>query len=200
MSASLLKRCRGQLQFNTPPWSTWTKLNWSGSFGLTRHQLSFRSPLHWSPPDSSSRGCRLQSVCRCQTCRWSGAFCWHQNLQASRFLLNPAGCWHLKATVDMKHANITCQYSSSTHSKNQESHYKTLNVFFLQSMMFQYLQLNRTTFDVPVYNHVAVQIGHAFQDLPCVLAGDIFCQGPIGLQLIFDRTLTGRNRRLTSHR
>lgn len=62
-------------------------------------------------------------------------------------------------------------------------------------MMFQYLQLNRNTFDVPVYNHVAVQIGHAFQYLPCVLAGDIFCQGPIGLQLIFDRTLTGRNHR-----
>lgn len=47
--------------------------------------------------------------------------------------------------------------------------------------MLKPLWLNWTTFDVPVYDHVAVQIGHALQDLSCVLPGHIFCQCPVGL-------------------
>ncbi len=42
-------------------------------------------------------------------------------------------------------------------------------------------KLYNTTFDVPVHDHVAVQIGHALQDLSCVLPGHIFCQCPVGL-------------------
>lgn len=45
------------------------------------------------------------------------------------------------------------------------------------------------TFDVPVDDHVAVQVGHAFQDLPRVLPGHVFRQGAVGLQLVFDGTL-----------
>lgn len=45
------------------------------------------------------------------------------------------------------------------------------------------------TFDVPVDDHVAVQVGHAFQDLPRVLPGHIFRQRTVGLQLVLDRTL-----------
>lgn len=45
------------------------------------------------------------------------------------------------------------------------------------------------TFDVPVDDHVAVQVGHAFQDLPRVLPGHIFRQCTVGLQLVFDGTL-----------
>ena len=53
-----------------------------------------------------------------------------------------------------------------------------------------------TTFDVSVYNHVAVQVGHALQDLSRVLPGDVFRQRPVGLQLIFHRTLVERKRSL----
>lgn len=42
------------------------------------------------------------------------------------------------------------------------------------------------TFDVSVYNHVAVQVTHSFQDLPCVFTSDVFCQGAIRLELVFN--------------
>lgn len=45
------------------------------------------------------------------------------------------------------------------------------------------------TFDVPVDNHVAVQVGHALQDLLGVLPGHVFRERPIGLQLVFHRAL-----------
>lgn len=41
------------------------------------------------------------------------------------------------------------------------------------------------TLDVPVNNHVAVQVGHAFQYLPGVLPGHALCQSTVGLQLVF---------------
>lgn len=45
------------------------------------------------------------------------------------------------------------------------------------------------TFNVPVDDHVAVEVGHAFQDLPGVLPGHAFRQSSVGLQLVFDGTL-----------
>ena len=42
------------------------------------------------------------------------------------------------------------------------------------------------TFNVPVNNHVAMEIGHALQDLPGVLPGHILCQRSVGFQLVFD--------------
>lgn len=42
------------------------------------------------------------------------------------------------------------------------------------------------TFDVSVYDHVAVQVTHSFQDLPCVFTRDVFCQRAIRLELVFN--------------
>lgn len=41
------------------------------------------------------------------------------------------------------------------------------------------------TLDVPVNNHVAVQVGHSLQDLPGVFSGHTLCQSSVGLQLVF---------------
>jgi len=59
------------------------------------------------------------------------------------------------------------------------------NISCVNSVSLRALSLN-LTFDVPVYDHVAVQIGHALQDLSCVLPGHVFCQRPVGLQLVLD--------------
>lgn len=62
---------------------------------LTRHQLFFHNPPHWSPPDSSNRVCQWQNVCRSQTCRWSAAACWPQSPQASHSQPSPGEYWLL---------------------------------------------------------------------------------------------------------
>lgn len=36
------------------------------------------------------------------------------------------------------------------------------------------------TFDVSVYNHVAVQVGDSLEDLSAVSSRHLLCQGPIG--------------------
>lgn len=45
------------------------------------------------------------------------------------------------------------------------------------------------TLDVTMHDHVAVQVGHALQDLPCILAGHTLRQSSVGLQLVFYRAL-----------
>lgn len=57
------------------------------------------------------------------------------------------------------------------------------------------------TFDVPVDDHVAVQVGHALQNLSGILACHILCQSPISLQLVFDWTLRVKDHSTSeSHR
>lgn len=41
------------------------------------------------------------------------------------------------------------------------------------------------TLDVPVNDHVAMQVRHAFQDLSGVFSGHTLRQSSIGLQLVF---------------
>lgn len=40
------------------------------------------------------------------------------------------------------------------------------------------------TFDVPMYDHVAVQVEDALEDLPRVPPGHVLSQGPVCLQLV----------------
>lgn len=58
----------------------------------TRCPPSCHNPLHWSLPGSSSRECRLRTLCLFLTDRWSAAADWPQSLPASRFPLSPEGC------------------------------------------------------------------------------------------------------------
>lgn len=48
------------------------------------------------------------------------------------------------------------------------------------------------TFDVSVDDHVAVQVGHAFQDLPAVAPRHLFRQRSVRLQLVLDGALERR--------
>lgn len=41
------------------------------------------------------------------------------------------------------------------------------------------------TFDVSVYNHVAVQVGDSLEDLSGVSPCHLLCQGPVSFQLVF---------------
>lgn len=50
-------------------------------------------------------------------------------------------------------------------------------------------RLGKQTFDVPVDDHVAVQVGHPLQNLPCVAPRHVFRQGTVRLQLVLDGTL-----------
>lgn len=52
-----------------------------------------------------------------------------------------------------------------------------------------YVWKSIVTLDVSVYNHVAVQVRHALQDLSGVLARHVLSQGAVRFQLVFDRTL-----------
>lgn len=45
------------------------------------------------------------------------------------------------------------------------------------------------TFDVSVYNHVAVQVGDSLEDLPGVSPGHLLCEGSVGFQLVLHGTL-----------
>lgn len=58
-------------------------------------------------------------------------------------------------------------------------------------MATKILEETRTThtFDVPVDDHVAVQVGHALQDLPGVAARHVLRQRPVRLQLVLDGAL-----------
>ena len=62
---------------------------------LTRCRPSCRSPLHWSPPGSSSRGCRSQTWCLFRTDRWSAAAGSPRSPPASRCPPSHEGCWLL---------------------------------------------------------------------------------------------------------
>lgn len=46
-----------------------------------------------------------------------------------------------------------------------------------------------STFNVSVDDHVAVQVGHSFQDLSGVFAGHVLRQRAVRLQLVFHRAL-----------
>lgn len=51
------------------------------------------------------------------------------------------------------------------------------------------LDLFSVTFDVSVYNHVAVQVGDTLEDLPGVSPGHLLCEGSVGFQLVLYGTL-----------
>lgn len=54
---------------------------------------------------------------------------------------------------------------------------------------YPYRSYGCLTFDVSVYNHVAVQVTHPFQDLSRVFTCDIFCQCAVRLELVFNGSL-----------
>ena len=56
------------------------------------------------------------------------------------------------------------------------------------------------TFDVPVDDHVAVEVEDALEDLPGVPPGHVLCQSTIRLQLVLDGALRGRRQRLSDRR
>ena len=56
------------------------------------------------------------------------------------------------------------------------------------------------TFDVPVDNHVAVEVEDTLEDLPGVPPGHVLRQSTIRLQLVLDGALRGRGQRLSDRR
>lgn len=58
------------------------------------------------------------------------------------------------------------------------------------------LDLFSVTFDVSVYNHVAVQVGDTLEDLPGVSPGHLLCEGSVGFQLVLYGTLEQSRRQL----
>jgi len=55
-------------------------------------------------------------------------------------------------------------------------------VLWLQIQLKHYpdCRIVSVTFDVSVYNHVAVQVGDSLKDLPGVSPCHLLCQGPVG--------------------
>lgn len=58
------------------------------------------------------------------------------------------------------------------------------------------LDLFSVTFDVAVYNHVAVQVGDPLEDLPGVSPSHLLCEGSVGFQLVLYGTLEHLQRQL----
>lgn len=58
------------------------------------------------------------------------------------------------------------------------------------------LDLFPVTFDVSVYNHVAVQVGDSLEDLPGVSPGHLLCEGSVGFQLVLYGALEHSQREL----
>lgn len=52
------------------------------------------------------------------------------------------------------------------------------------------------TFDISVYNHVAVQVGDSLKDLPGVSPSHLLCEGSVGFQLVLHGTLEHLQREL----
>lgn len=81
-----------------------------------------------------------------------------------------------------------CNKKKKKKGKNSQSH---IFLSLLKPLNAAPWRLGKRTFDVPVDDHVAVQVGHPLQDLPGVAPRHIFRQGTVRLQLVLDGTLQG---------